>query len=136
MRNIDLVILGTAKPQGSKNGYYQNGRVRIVESTKGVKEWREAVRLQILRQMETAGWQAPEKDVAFAVTYRFVMPRPKTNRLKYHTTKPDLDKLVRAVNDSATTAGLWLDDSKVVKMVLVKEYGEQPRVEMGVSVLT
>lgn len=66
----------------------------------------------------------------------FVMPRPKhhfgtgrnAGRLKasapvYCCTRPDLDKLLRALLDGLVDSGLIRDDDQVVEVVARKHYG-------------
>ena len=40
-------------------------------------------------------------------------------------TASDIDKLVRAVNDSATSAGAWGDDAQVVELSARKTYADE-----------
>lgn len=57
----------------------------------------------------------------------FIFLRPKSVSVKkrpYHTTKPDLDNLVKSVKD-AMTGLVWKDDSQVVTCRSRKEYCEQ-----------
>lgn len=53
----------------------------------------------------------------------------------YPTTAPDIDKLVRAVLDSCTDAGLWGDDSQVAVLHAAKRYGDLPGVLIQVTAL-
>lgn len=65
----------------------------------------------------------------------FYLARPKSvpaHRRPFHTKPPDLDKLVRAVCDSLTDAGIWEDDSQVIRLVAGKDYDDT--VETGVSI--
>tara|TARA_S200002703_G_scaffold43352_1_gene37755 strand:- start:418 stop:846 length:429 start_codon:yes stop_codon:yes gene_type:complete len=55
----------------------------------------------------------------------FLHPRPK--RLKkgprvLKTTRPDLDNLIKTVKDGITEAGIWKDDSFVVKITALDFY--------------
>jgi len=52
----------------------------------------------------------------------FFMPRGKTVKRELPTVPPDLDKLIRAINDSATDAGVIEDDSQVVEILAYKFY--------------
>lgn len=60
----------------------------------------------------------------------FLMPRPKRLQTKkyinkpliWHTSKPDLDNLIKAVMDSLTQIGFWTDDSRVFRQYLIKRY--------------
>lgn len=68
--------------------------------------WRSDVTETVLRLMGREGsWQALSVPVVAAVEFR----------LKGDATKPpDLDKLVRAIGDALTDAGVWTDDALVV----------------------
>lgn len=85
----------------------------------------------------TFGTPAPTRE-AVAVALRFGLPRPKghwgtgrnADRLKpsapaWPATKPDVDKLERAVLD-ALTGVLWADDSQVVMLSADKVYAPTP----------
>jgi len=59
------------------------------------------------------------------------MPKAKTNKKDLPFQKPDLDKLIRAIMDSATKAGAIRDDAQVCVIQATKawEYeGQQPGV--------
>lgn len=49
-----------------------------------------------------------------------------------HTSKPDLDNLLKAVKDGLNGI-VWLDDAQVIKVVAEKKYGDNPKVECCVS---
>jgi len=101
----------------------------MIEMSKAVGPWREAVRAETQRValIPLAG--------AVSVNVDFYMPRPashfRTGRNahllrdqapEHPIGKPDLDKLVRAVLDGLTMGGAWKDDSQVVKMDVTKLY--------------
>lgn len=76
------------------------------------------------------------------VTLRFYLPRPKhhygakglrDSAPTSHTSKPDLDKLVRAVLDAVTDAKVWVDDAHVVRVVASKEYAEMDEIGVHIS---
>lgn len=99
--------LGQPAPQGSKRHV---GRGVMVESSKQVAPWREAVK--------AAGYGAgPCLDGPLVVRMIFTLPRPasakKTERAPYRT--PDLSKLARATEDAITDIGLWADDARVAE---------------------
>lgn len=104
-------VFGLPAPQGSKNVY--GGRV--VESSKAVRPWRNAVAAsgaQAMRVHGHGGWP----DGPVAVTMTFWMPRPAylPRIVGWPAKRPDLDKLVRATFDGLTEAGVWHDDGQVV----------------------
>lgn len=49
-----------------------------------------------------------------------------------HTSKPDLDNLIKAVKDGLNGI-VWLDDSQVIKVIAEKKYSTEPKVECCVS---
>lgn len=123
-----IVIVGDPAPQGSKR-HLGNGV--MVESSKKVKPWRTDVRDAIADQ-----YDGPRLDGPLHVGLTFVFDRPKShwrtgrNAHLLKSSAPsfpagarnDLDKLVRAVLDAATSAGLWVDDGQVVWLAAAKVY--------------
>jgi len=74
-------------------------------------------------------------DGAIRLAVVFFLPRPKSapTRVKYHLTRPDLSKLVRAVEDPLTGI-LWSDDSRVVDIVARKAFAtSQPHARVIVD---
>lgn len=51
----------------------------------------------------------------------------------WKTTKPDTDNLVKAVKDSFTRAGFWVDDSRICDETVRKFHSSQPRMEFKIS---
>jgi Holliday junction resolvase RusA-like endonuclease len=137
---ITIEVRGLPAPQGSKRPVrLGNGKIGMVESSKAVGPWREAVRAEMQRALEStlfAGRDLPAMDGPMAVTLVFRVARAKGHyrsgryaaELKpgaptWPCSQPDLDKLARAVLDGLTAGGAWLDDSQVVKLAARKEYG-------------
>jgi crossover junction endodeoxyribonuclease RusA len=123
---ITVFVPGVPRPQGSKNAYKRGSRVVMVEANKHLPEWRQAV-YEALRAEET------QFDGAVTVMTTFYLPRPKTNKRLRATTKPDLDKLQRAIGDSAVKAGTIVDDSYIVTWNAAKAYADG--VEPGVLII-
>ena len=113
-------IDGEPAPQGSKNGFVKNGRVVMVESSKKVKPWREAVAAQTRRQLENLYGFPLTTPVEIALVFH--LPRPKTVTRKWPAVKPDLDKLIRSTFDGLTTGGLYTDDALVIAVSASKQY--------------
>jgi len=66
----------------------------------------------------------------------FFMPRPKSRKDEYwHVTTPDLDKLLRAICDALTYAGVVVDDKVIADISTRKVYGERTGVQITVSTL-
>jgi len=84
----------------------------------------------------TAQSYKPEKpwDGPIGLTLVFNLPMPKTvqklyakGKKEWHTKKPDLDKVLRAVKD-ALKGVFYLDDSQVVETRCNKVYAQAPGV--------
>ncbi len=123
---LELFIAGVPRPQGSKNAYKRGTRVVLVESNKHLPVWRQAV----YEALRASGKQF---EGAVTVMATFYIPRPKTNKRIYATTKPDVDKLVRAIGDCLTKAGTIVDDSYIVTWNAAKAYADG--VEPGVRII-
>jgi Holliday junction resolvase RusA-like endonuclease len=131
---------GVPAPQGSKKAvrHRHTGRIMLLESSKRLHPWRESVAAaaRAFRPAQEALLEGP-----LIVDVVFSMPRPKSHyrasgELKpsaprWPSSKPDVDKLVRAVLDSLTGV-VWRDDSQVVELRAVKQYGE-PGVSVSVD---
>ena len=108
---------GIPAAQGSKRHV---GGGRMVESSRAVGPWREAVRAETQRAMGTSG---PLHGPLY-VDARFWLPRPASlpKRIRYPAKRPDLDKLARALLDGLTEGGAWGDDGQVVSLAVSKRY--------------
>ena len=128
---MTITVYGTPAPQGSKRFVgIKGGRGVMIESSKAVKPWREAVKCAALDAMPPG---SPWYQIAGPIRVRmvFTLPKPKSapkGRITYPDRKPDLSKLVRATEDALTDAGVWQDDARVIECVAVKAYPIIPHV--------
>ena len=120
---IVFEVEGTPRPQGSKSNV---GRGIMVESSKYVAEWRSWVRFRAA----TAFVGLQPLVGAVQVNVEFCFDRPQTHSTKkglrpnapeFKPTKPDIDKLLRAVLD-AMTGVCFADDSQVVAIYCTKKF--------------
>lgn len=118
-------VYGAPAPQGSKRHV---GRGILVESSKNVKPWREAV-----KWAHIAAGRKSFGDSAVMLEVTFWLLKPKTARRKFPSVKPDLDKLMRSTMDALTDSGAWGDDSQVVRFTAMKFYTDDRR-EVGASI--
>lgn len=107
-QSFTVSVVGVPAPQGSKRAV---GRGVMIESSKKVGPWREAV-AWTTRAAIPRGWD-PTGPMQVHVT--FFMPRPRSRRKTevWADRQPDLDKLLRSTFDALTTAGVWGDDAQV-----------------------
>lgn len=121
------------------------GAVRMTRNGK----WMNESALRYLAYKKDIGWQIRtqmcEMDVmksALAVKATFILPIPQSWSKKkqisaigtYHTSKPDIDNLVKGLFD-ALNGVLWEDDNRVVDMKAEKIYGEKPGIKLEVKEL-
>lgn len=126
-----IVVRGIPAPQGSKRHV---GGGRMIEMSKAVGPWREAVRAETQRAM-TAGPDhtgenpdiTPALNGPVAVLIHFYLPRPKSTskRIAFPAKRPDLDKLCRSVLDGLTMGGAWEDDAQVISLFAVKIFADE-----------
>ena len=120
---LEVIVPGAPRPQGSKNAYRRGSRIVLVESAKGLKEWRAQVSLHAQIEAQRSGWSLAGKDQPVRVEILFLISKPKSARRTDPVTKPDLDKLIRAALDGVTQAkSVWIDDSQVVEINAEKRY--------------
>jgi Holliday junction resolvase RusA-like endonuclease len=148
---IRFRVNGRPAPQGSKR-HVGNGR--MVESSKAVDPWREAVRAEVQRITGNGSQQAldtgfPPLHDPVSLRLIFVLARPKghygngrnSDRVKPSAPhrpagRPDVDKLARAVLDGLTMGGAFADDAQVVDLDVSKHWcepGETPGVVIEID---
>jgi Holliday junction resolvase RusA-like endonuclease len=117
-----MTVHGDPAPQGSKRALrskHAKGRIQLVESSKKVKPWREAVDAEARRLARIAGCF----DGPLAVRFEFhLAPPQRTKKGALPFRKPDLSKLIRSTEDALTTAGLIADDARIVRLRAEKVY--------------
>lgn len=133
MSALRIRVIGQPAPQGSKRHV---GGGRMVESSKAVKPWREAVKWAAGEAVaDSNGLRYPTGPVNVTVDFTFRRPRNhyRTGRFadllrddapELVDTKPDIDKLLRSTFDALTDAGVWRDDSQVAVVIATKSYGD------------
>jgi Holliday junction resolvase RusA-like endonuclease len=123
---IEFEVLGVPAPQGSKTRM-PNGAMIEGSSTTGRakhKSWRAAV--SAAARDIAADLPGPlDGALVLEVEFRMPMPASRPKRLKvarigWHTTKPDLSKILRSTEDALTDAGLIRDDARICTATLSK----------------
>lgn len=132
-----VTIPGIPQQQGSKRVF--NGH--STEANKNLAPWR-ADAIHLLRS-EMQRTEMPQLVGPVMVSAWFVYPRPKAHfRTGRHSgelkdsaplwkpSAPDLDKLMRAVGDALTQAGVVRDDALIANWSATKQWGP----DVGVTV--
>lgn len=145
MSEITFTVLGLAQPAGSKKAFVnpKTGRAIIVDDAKKSKPWKQEVAGAALDALAGREMLAGP----LSVDLRFYRGRPKGHYgsgrnaevLKLDApcrpiTKPDVDKLSRAMLDGMTGV-VYRDDAQIVEKRAAKFYGYPERVEVVVSPL-
>ena len=131
---LEVVVLGEPQQQGSKNPW--GG-----DANKNLMPWRAVCKAMVDEAMKDQGFEYVLSGPVYVIcTFRFSRPRSHYRTGKnahllrpssphYKTSKPDTDKLQRAVGDALTGVAIK-DDSQIVKWGTVKVYGDSPRTEL------
>lgn len=135
--NLSFFVPGIPATAGSKTGFYnkKSGRVIMAPANKRQKPWMSHVQACAIDALGS-DYDQPPITGAVVLALKFLMPRAKSHYgtgkneaiLKptapiEHIKKPDLTKLLRAVED-ALTGLIWRDDSQVVSFCCAKSYTE------------
>lgn len=114
MNIITFRVEGEPAPKGSKR-HVGNGR--LIESSKKLPAWMQAVKQEATKNRPSEPIDAP-----VSVFMDFYLPRPKRPRYDVPAVKPDVDKLARSVLDALEAAGVLTNDSRVTKLRATKHY--------------
>lgn len=122
---IAFTVYGLPQAKGSTKSWVHKstGRVVTTSTSKGLRSWHQEVAHEAMR-VKPPG---PLPDGPIEVRMEFLMRKPKKFAKRcpaWHTTRPDLDKLERAVLD-ALTGILYLDDAQVCSVNKTKTYASQ-----------
>lgn len=149
MTAVDFWVPGVPVPKGSLRHV---GGGRLIESAKGLADWRKAIAdaARVHNALSSKGLDEPYTG-AVAVTLDFYLPRPashfrgndRSRELRAtaptHVKKrPDVDKLARAILDALTDSGVWRDDCLVFDLAARKHYADAriPGVRVQITEVT
>lgn len=137
---MSFTVHGVPQPAGSKTaGRTKDGRMFVRDSARRSAPWKRQVAQAAGEAMNGGGLL----DGALRLGVCFVVPRPKghygakglrPSAPEHPTVRPDVTKLLRAVED-ACTGVVWRDDAQVVWQVAWKEYGEPAHCLVTVTTL-
>jgi Holliday junction resolvase RusA-like endonuclease len=133
LTRVEITVLGEPQPQGSKTVVRQRGRrPRVIEDNPDTGPWRARVEAAAVAAM--AGREPMTGPLRLRATFVFLRPaghfgtgrnagRLKPSAPLYCRTRPDADKLLRAIGDSLVGT-VCRDDSQLVIVQAEKHYGE------------
>ena len=133
-KSISFYVAGIPVPQGSSRAFVVKGRAVITHANKETMSWRQRIATEAQRN-RPSDWTM-SRDTSYCVNAVFVFPRPpsaKEWKRKRPIVKPDLDKLIRNLNDALTDI-LWVDDCQVTCIEIEKRYVDNLTPNTGVCI--
>lgn len=126
LATLTIDVIGVPAPQGSKSFKgMRGGKPILVESSKKVAPWREAVERAARARIALTGWTTLDGPIVLSILFWLPPPKTMPRGRVLPTTYPDLSKIVRSTEDALTTAGVWADDARVIELHARKFYGTQ-----------
>jgi Holliday junction resolvase RusA-like endonuclease len=133
-----FTVYGVPQPQGSARAYYVKKikRAVITSDNEKLKPWRQEVALTAQAEMQKQKCRLIDRKRAVRLEALFVFQKPESARKLaiYKTTKPDFDKLIRAICDGLT-GSVFTDDAQVCQCSISKIFGQPSRAEIVVITL-
>lgn len=87
------------------------------------------------RQIQAIAQSQYKKDPLtgpLSVHVEFHFARPKSVKREFHTVKPDIDNLQKAILD-ALNGIIWIDDAQIICLTSSKSYSIEPRIILKVT---
>lgn len=135
---FSFTIFGVPQPQGSTRAFIPKGWERpiITSDNSKLKPWRQELAQTAMVAMRGCGAKMAARGVPISISLTFYFERPKSEKKSaiHKVTKPDLDKLLRAVLDGLTGI-VYADDGQVCVAECRKLFGSPARLEIQVSTL-
>ncbi len=129
MTEIYFTVRGVSVPQGSTRAFLVGHRVVTTNKTPALVAWRTAIADEA-RKVAPPALLGGALDVC--CQFAFVPPTSRRKQGTVMYSRPDLDKLLRAVLD-ACTGVLWHDDAQVASLYGHKIYHTPPLLEVWVQ---
>jgi crossover junction endodeoxyribonuclease RusA len=118
-RKLSVRVAGIPIPQGSMRGFVRGGHAVLTSDNPRLRSWRNDLAAALFAAREGLPMTG-----AVVLKVWFWLPRPASHYGRHGLlpsaparpigARDDLDKLVRAIGDAATVAGVWRDDGQVV----------------------
>lgn len=138
--SVAFTVYGKPEPAGSKRAFARGGRTMVVDANPSAKPWKQQVAWTAIDAM--SGREILRGPLLVSMIFTRRRPvghlradgRVKDSAPEYPTTRPDVLKLARAVED-AMSGIVYTDDSQIVDEQLLKLYGGSECVEVRVEAI-
>lgn len=126
-RELVISVRGEPIPQGSmKCVGVHRGIHRLLPSNKAdLMPWRDTVAKAAKSAANLAGAAPFDEPVHLDVDFFLTRPPSVSKRRIWPAVKPDLDKLLRGLNDALEASGVLAGDSRVVTITAAKHYAQR-----------
>ena len=126
---IKFTVYGNPVPKGRPRfGRAKHSGKPVTYTPVETEIWESYVRAQALNVRPEKLLDGP---LALAATFYLMSPKSRPKGQAFPDRKPDLDNLVKAVKD-ALEGVIYTNDSRIVREVAEKRYGDPPRVEIAI----
>lgn len=132
---IYFVVKGIPIGQGSMKAFPRKGGrgVIVTHNSSKLKPWREQISWAAKEAMKTFKVSLIERPTPVKVLANFYFVRPKKGQ-EWKSTKPDIDKLERAIFD-AMTGIVYRDDSQIAFVQAAKFWAKSDWVSVSVEAM-
>lgn len=118
---IHIAVQGTPQPLQSitqgRNPY--TGKSSFYHKNKKAVKWKEEVIRAVREQAPAAPWDCP---VASLILFKLPLPKSDKGRI-WALTKPDIDNLLKPVQDAIEKGGVLINDSRICLEIAIKICG-------------
>lgn len=128
-QHLSFEVYGDPKPQPRPRAFARRMGSKFVArvyNPDSADHWK----AQIAAAIRAAKWEPFVGPVRVEMAFFFARPKSHLNSkgaLKpsaplFHTARPDVDNIAKAVADQLTASGVWSDDSTIVELKVSKDY--------------
>lgn len=133
---LNFTVYGRSEPQGSTRAFIPKGWKRAIITTTNprLKSWRQELSKAAMLACAKSNQSFPfAKTVPLEARLVFFFKPPQKKLTSNHkTTRPDLDKLMRATLDGMSGI-VYEDDSQIASAMIQKQFGVPERVEIWIA---
>jgi Holliday junction resolvase RusA-like endonuclease len=136
-KTIEFFVAGIPKAQPRVKARCINGRGSVYTPT-SADDWKSLIAIEARKHLPTSPIDAP-----ISLELYWWLARPKwhyrsngnlrADAPQWHTCRPDIDNLAKAVMDILTAIGMWRDDALVYRALKFKLYARATE-QTGVTI--